>query len=91
MVRCPYCHRRFLIGESHSGITQRQQDILKAIPEIALDNNGIASTSAIASRVGWSVRTVRYELAYLEHEGQVMRNKYQAGWSLVERLVVMVA
>lgn len=91
-VKCPYCRQRFWTGDSVIQITPRQQAILRAIPEVARNSQaGVATTAAIATRVSWSVRTIRYELAHLEHMGEVQRCRYQSGWTLAERPVMMVA
>lgn len=91
-IKCPNCRVRIWVGDSSVYITPRQRDILQAIPEVARNSQaGVATTSAIASRVNWSVRTVRYELTHLEHMGEVQRCRYQSGWLLAERPVMMVA
>lgn len=91
-TRCPYCHRRFFTSEGEVQVTARQQEILRAIADLMQANQGRpVTTTAIATRVNWSVRTVRYELSHLEHMGEIRRNQYQAGWLLPERAVMMVA
>lgn len=91
-ARCPHCRQRFWIGESDIELTPRQKDILQSIPDLARNNNrGVATTSAIAAHVSWSVRTVQYELLHLEHIGEVKRNRQKSGWMLSERPVMMVA
>lgn len=91
-ARCPHCRQRLWVGDSNIDITPRQKDILRAIPDLARSNrNGVATTAAIASHVGWSVRTVQYELLHLEHVGEVRRHRQKSGWTLLERPVMMVA
>lgn len=91
-VQCPRCRAQFYVGERDLILTERQQAILRAIPEVRRrDGHHTATTEAIAVQVGWSARTVRYELTYLEHLGEVWREGQRRGWTLAERPVVMVA
>lgn len=91
-IQCPNCRHRFFTADGTIDISPRQKEILKAIPDVARDSRSrTASTSAIAAKVNWAERTVRYELAHLEHMGEVQRQNKRCGWRLVERPVMLVA
>jgi Mn-dependent DtxR family transcriptional regulator len=90
-VKCPHCRTRFFVSDKGIEITPRQRSILEAIPEVAHNSrSGLATTFAIAARVNWAERTVRYELAHLEHLKEV-RREGKRGWALNEKAVMMVA
>lgn len=91
-VQCPNCRHRFFTADGTIEISPRQKEILRAIPDVARDSRTrTASTAAIAVKLGWSERTVRYELAHLEHMKEVQRLNKRCGWRLFERPVMMAA
>lgn len=93
-IRCPHCRQGFFAGENDEfvTITPRQREILKVVAELSPPAKGrTVATSAIAARVNWAERTIRYELNYLEHIKAVQRHRERGGWMLVERPVMMAA
>lgn len=92
-TNCPVCSTRLYLVQTTVHITRRQRAILDAIPHVCRETQRTtARTVDIAAHVGWSERTVLYELQYLEQAGEVVRpNGKRSGWAIAEQPVVRVA
>jgi hypothetical protein len=86
--RCPHCGGRFELHPPKLALTERQREILLAIDELRRSLNGRSgrgvSSRTIATRTGWGIRTVQYELAYLEVAGEVTRVGVKRGWLVAQ-------
>jgi predicted transcriptional regulator len=91
MIRCPVCNSRFEIAEVVP-LTSRQQDVRRAVEQVCRDSGRPAKTAEIAGMTGWSVRTVRYELAHLENLQIICRmpGHPKSGWLLKKDRITLV-
>lgn len=91
-IKCPVCATRLYLAQTAVNLTRRQQAILEAIPHVCRETQrSTARTVDVAAHVGWSERTVLYELQYLEQAGEVIRpDGKRSGWAIAEQPVVRV-
>lgn len=89
---CPVCSTRFYTAHTDITLTERQKSVYRAVGQVCRDTQrNTARTSDVAAAVGWSVRTVLYELQYLEQIGEIERPEGpKSGWTQVEQPVVRI-
>jgi hypothetical protein len=90
-MRCPVCGTKLSIAKEEIQLTPRQVDIMAAIEQVSRDTQrGYARTSEIAAAVGWSVRTVQYELSHLLHIERIGRAGERAGYFIPQERIALV-
>jgi predicted transcriptional regulator len=89
MLRCPSCGAKLDVASVI--LTPRQRMVRDAVETLRRETGRPARTRDIATRVGWSVRAVRYELAHLESMGEICRpDGPKSGWTLKKQEITLV-
>jgi predicted transcriptional regulator len=89
MLRCPNCGAP--VDVAAVLLTPRQRAIRNAVEALRRETGRPARTTDVATRVNWSVREVRRELAHLEGMGEICRpSGPKSGWALKKQEITLV-